>query len=133
MSKSVEQRRASCRAYYWQHREHLLEQARNYREQNRRQINAKSRARTHRRKLEVFLYYSNGTMECNYCGIDDVDMLCIDHIEGGGYQQKQRIPSPTFYRWLQKQNYPKGYQVLCFNCNFKKRITELRERCNILS
>jgi len=22
------------------------------------------------------------------------------------------------YRWLKKQGYPKGYQVLCFNCNF---------------
>jgi hypothetical protein len=27
-----------------------------------------------------------------------------------------------FYSWLRRNNYPEGYQVLCFNCNIAKGL-----------
>lgn len=56
----------------------------------------------------------------------DIRCLTIDHINGGGTKEreKNKIPSgQAFYTWLKKNGYPDGYQVLCMNCQFIKRIT----------
>jgi hypothetical protein len=82
-----------------------------------------------RRKLDrhdVFLHYSNGTMICFTCGEKDEIVLCIDHINGGGNQERKIHGGGwKFYVWLKKQNYPEGYQVLCYNCNARKHLSLL--------
>ena len=62
------------------------------------------------------------------CGITDIDVLTIDHIKGGGSRHKKEIGGLGYklYAYLIKENFPKGYQVLCFNCNFKKSVEEKR-------
>lgn len=90
-------------------------------------------SRNYRRKLkeQVLRHYSlnlkcvgwNGVK----CPFDCSDMRClsIDHIEGGGLEHRKKIRSNNgtgFYRWLRDHNYPKGYQVLCMNCQFIKRV-----------
>jgi hypothetical protein len=52
----------------------------------------------------------------------DIRCLTIDHINGGGRQERKKLKKVgvTFYHWLQKQGYPEGYQVLCMNCQFIK-------------
>lgn len=78
-------------------------------------------------KIEVFSYYSNGTPECAHCGITDIDILCIDHINGGGNTHKKSLGEGgrrNFYWWLRREGFPEGYQVLCRNCNWKKRIQQ---------
>lgn len=79
-------------------------------------------------KKEVFSHYSKGSMECSFCGINDLDVLCIDHINGGGKKHIEHLRKrgTTFYKWLKKNKWPDGYQVLCANCNLKKSI--LHER-----
>lgn len=74
-------------------------------------------------KIEVLGHYSQGSPVCKVCGITDIRVLTIDHINGGGNRQKKTvgIAGNSFYRWLREQNYPEGYQVLCFNCNWIKR------------
>lgn len=49
----------------------------------------------------------------------------IDHVNGGGNAHRRSIGGTTactvrFYRWLEVNNYPEGFQVLCHNCNFAK-------------
>lgn len=66
---------------------------------------------------EVFAAY--GGYKCVRCGTTDRDVLQIDHVEGGGRAHLKEIGEPL-YRWLRKQGYPPGYQVLCANCNVKK-------------
>lgn len=79
-------------------------------------------------KVEILTYYARGTtLKCARCSIDDVDVLCLDHIKGGGSKQRRELKighGSNFYSWLKRNNYPEGYQVLCFNCNMKKRIRE---------
>jgi hypothetical protein len=66
--------------------------------------------------------YSDGKPCCVCCGEDKVEFLVIDHVDGGGNKQRKELgrrwAGTQFFRWLHLQGYPKGYRVLCHNCNF---------------
>ena len=49
-----------------------------------------------------------------------MDVLTIDHIKGGGTKHRKKIKGEKITVWLKKNNFPKGFQTLCFNCNWKK-------------
>lgn len=92
-----------------------------YRLKNKDIINHKCRIRNKSIRMEVLNYYSNGSMECNCCGEKELDFLSIDHIDGGGYKQRKiQGVGTNLTKWLKTNDYPKGFQVLCMNCNFGK-------------
>ena len=104
------QNRAYWRRFYSAHREIRLEKVK----EGRQKV-----------KLEVLTYYGNGKLACVKCGFTDIRALTIDHIDGGGHQHLKEIKhhqGTNFYYWLKKQNYPEGYQTLCANCQFIKRV-----------
>lgn len=112
-----------------------LEIQQNYRDSHKQQLQEYSQRRSREVKLEVLRHYSKngGEPTCAKCGFSDVRALSIDHILGGGNQHRleENVAAGThFYQWLRKQDYPKGYQVLCMNCQFIKRHTnkEWREQ-----
>ena len=80
-----------------------------------------------RLRIETFKAY--GGFQCICCGITEPMMLTIDHIKGHGNEHRKEclgikygnIAGLKFYRWLRANGYPKGFQVLCFNCNCAKR------------
>ena len=93
-----------------------------YKEQYRPQYKLYNRKRSQQIKLEVFKYYSGLTIpKCCKCGYDDIRALSIDHIDGGGAEHRRKLTHKNFYNWLIKNNYPKGFQVLCMNCQFIKK------------
>lgn len=104
---------------------------REYRNKNRDKINAYERKRCRTRKIEnkVKIFNAYGGYKCVCCGIEDKDILTIDHINGNGNKHRKLLKKrgTSFYMWLKRNNYPPGYQVLCFNCNWKKHIVELRK------
>jgi len=55
--------------------------------------------------------------KCVCCGETTQEFLSIDHINGGGNKHRQEIGIGQIYRWLEKNNYPTDFQVLCYNCN----------------
>ena len=60
---------------------------------------------------------------CNICGEEDYIVLTIDHINQDGASHRKKIglnAGTTFYRWLIKNNFPKGYRLLCRNCNWQE-------------
>lgn len=71
-------------------------------------------------KIRVFKAYSKGKPKCRCCKEDNPVFLCIDHIDGGGHKHIKEVGD--LYRWLVKNNFPKGFQVLCYNCNRGKWI-----------
>ena len=88
---------------------------------------ARAKENRHRLKTEVFSHYCDGIIRCVRCGEDDLDVLQLDHINGGGNRQRRELGlygGAAFYAWLERNGYPSGYQVLCANCNMRKRITE---------
>lgn len=101
--------------YYETHKEHVRVYCRNYHQKIKRLILG---------------HYSNGSMKCIRCGFDDIRALSIDHINGGGTKHREVTTKAgiAFYLWLKKNNYPKGYQVLCMNCQWIKRATNGENR-----
>ena len=59
---------------------------------------------------------------CVCCGEANEVFLSMDHIEGGGGKHRKNIMSGNTYRWIQRNNFPSYFQVLCFNCNWAKYI-----------
>lgn len=74
-------------------------------------------------KIEVMTYYGNDKCACVICGESRLACLSIDHINGGGFEQRQAlgISGSSFHYWLKKQGFPDGYQTLCMNDQFIKR------------
>lgn len=61
--------------------------------------------------------------KCACCGETHEAFLTIDHINGGGRKHRLAIGaclSYILYRWIIEHNYPRNFQVLCFNCNIAK-------------
>lgn len=137
-------RRAYFKRYYQEHKDYFTNRKKNNRE-HENTLNREARARAKQRDLNnyrsqevqsahdyrsrqrqlVFDHYSKGTNRCNMCGESRAACLSIDHINGGGTQHKKSLKEvgiSSFYGWLIRSNYPKGYQVLCMNCQWVKRV-----------
>ena len=72
---------------------------------------------TRRLKEQVISHYGG---VCACCGIDAIEFLSIDHIHGGGTAHRKSLNiggGTPMYLWLITKNYPKGFRVLCHNCN----------------
>jgi hypothetical protein len=77
----------------------------------------------HRLRRECLEYYGGHPPRCACCGESIYQFLAIDHVHGNGnkHKREQKIGSGTgMYCWLRKHKFPKGYQVLCHNCNLAK-------------
>lgn len=87
---------------------------------NKEKRQKKRRETQNKRKLEVFNHY--GGSKCACCGETIFEFLTIDHINGGGSQHRKEIGGlgHVLYRWLIKNNFPDGFQILCYNCNCAK-------------
>jgi hypothetical protein len=71
-------------------------------------------------KAEVLGHYAEGgKVECVCCGENILLLLTLDHIEEDGAEHRLEMPcrGRHMYRWLQKEGYPPGLQIMCFNCN----------------
>ena len=75
--------------------------------------------RRQRERMIALIAYSGGKPLCRCCGEIRYEFLCIDHINGGGGRHRKQVGT-NFYRWLAKNGFPKGFQVLCHNCNMAK-------------
>ena len=79
-----------------------------------------------RLKRAIFSKYSTDN-KCQICKESNLDLLTIDHMDGGGTKHRKEI-GHHIYDWLRKHKYPAGFQVLCFNCNIKKSLIQLRSK-----
>ena len=87
-------------------------------------------------RLKILQYYSKRLSKsnipcCRCCGEKShVNFLAIDHIAGKkemdsepelvklGYSSS--LMGKNLFRWIIENNFPKGFQVLCHNCNSAK-------------
>jgi hypothetical protein len=96
-------------------------------------------------RLKVLQHYSKTLSNsdvpcCNCCGQKNhIDFLALDHIAGKrqmdseteltkiGYSSK--MIGRELNTWIIKNNFPKGFQVLCSNCNFAKGLKKNNNKC----
>ena len=78
--------------------------------------------------IEVFSVYSkrhsNSNIPCcRCCGINEyMEFLTVDHIYGRDNlpEDEKDLYGKDLYRWLSLNDFPSGFQILCWNCNFAK-------------
>jgi len=118
------------RKFYLTHKDSIKKRVSLYKIRHRRQYTDNSDVV----KIKLIQHYSRNNMKCATCGEQDMDILTIDHINGGGNKHRRQLSKSgtvtgvDFYRHLTNQGYPSGYQVLCWNCNAKKGINDRRNR-----
>ena len=105
--------------------------------------NAKNERDTNR--LKILKYYSKRLSNsnipcCNCCGENfHVDFLAIDHIRGSKQMDLEpelkklkyssKLKGMNLHRWIIRNNFPDGFQILCTNCNFAKGMKKNNNKC----
>ena len=112
--------------YYLKNKEKMLEQQRVRLEdpQIKAHKNKKDRERSVLYKAKI--YEILGGAKCVHCGYDkDSRALQLDHINGGGRQDRKVHHNHATKYWLAYRNNPQAlkdkFQVLCANCNVIKK------------
>jgi hypothetical protein len=88
-------------------------------------------------KNEVCLAYSklhsNSDVPCcRCCNLNShLDFLAIDHIQGRKElpENEKELVGSSLCRFLKRNKYPEGYQVLCHNCNTAKAYPKNNNKC----
>jgi hypothetical protein len=85
------------------------------------------------RKIRVLSHYSpKGKLRCSWrgCHIVDLDMLSIDHLNNNGAEERKsgyEGCGSGLYARLEREGYPKGFQTLCHNHQWKKEAIRRRK------
>ena len=133
--------------YYSTHKEQLSEYQRKYRaglspevkrrrlQEYRRRWKAKYPEKYRAQRIKwreycnklkelVLTHYGGNRCACVMCGEARSACLSIDHIDGGGraHGRETKCTGNPFYLWLRRHGLPKGYQTLCMNCQWVKRV-----------
>ena len=97
-----------------------LKYMRKFRVENREYIRRIDRESRQKLKLACLVVYGGENPKCECCEEKENKFLSIDHIGGGGTKHREKIKmyGSRFYQWLKNNNFPKGFRVLCHNCNF---------------
>lgn len=91
---------------------------------NREKVNQKGReylARIRREAIDIL----GPRCSCPGCSVDRYVFLSIDHIDGGGQQERKAGSNPAGrYNWIRKNpdEARLKFQTLCFNCNQAKHF-----------
>jgi hypothetical protein len=86
---------------------------------HRTQQLAYAKARGITLKKAAFVAYGGAVCVC--CGETHFEFLTIDHIKNNGFSHRKAVGN-DIYNWLKQNCYPKGYRVLCMNCNFARGL-----------
>jgi hypothetical protein len=85
-------------------------------------------------KIEVLSHYGKDEkLQCCWpgCEVNDIDVLTLDHVNDDGAKHRRSKGygqgGGSFLYWeVRKLDFPKGYQTLCCNHQWKKEILRRR-------
>lgn len=125
------------RSYYAANREKIIGRVKKWVDDN--PVLRRKNALSYYYRLQDAAIHAYGGYQCNWCGIEEPLVLCIDHIANNGSEHRKELGTTggaKLYKWLQANDYPDGFQVLCMNCNHAKYRNKgilpdsLKGRCN---
>lgn len=99
------------------HKEENRKRHKVYSLKNKDKLNRYSKEWSRKNREDVLFHYGG---KCECCGENKKEFLSIDHINGGGNKHRKDIGHLSICKWLKKNNYPKGFRILCHNCNMAK-------------
>lgn len=114
--------------YYLRNKEDITQKVNYYIKNNRDKHNLYRKKSGIKLKTEVFSHYCGGEVKCKHCETNELYLLTIDHVNGGGNKHRKATGMKTGYNcycWLKRNSFPDGFQVLCWNCQFIKRLKEM--------
>jgi hypothetical protein len=75
------------------------------------------------KKLTVLTHYSGSPPKCQCCGERVIQFLTIDHVNNDGHAHRRAgFAGGALYGWIIGNNFPSGFQVMCWNCNCGKSV-----------
>jgi hypothetical protein len=88
-------------------------------------VTPEERQRTRlRRKARSLHIIGGGNVRCRCCGEREIDLLTIDHIEGGGTQHRRELGARgvSIHQWIRanREEAKRRLQPLCYNCHIGK-------------
>ena len=92
---------------------------------NQEIILARQKVANNERRRKCLVHYSENPPKCYCCGEMTLEFLTIDHINNDGAEHrrqltKSKVRGGNIYGWIIKNNFPKIFKVLCYNCNCAK-------------
>jgi len=69
-------------------------------------------------KNAVFDHYG---WECACCGESNPGFLTLDHVNNDGHKHRKETTT-HMYTWVINNDFPEGFQTLCWNCNMGKYL-----------
>lgn len=78
-------------------------------------ISAQQKVSRAKNKARVIDHYGG---RCELCGINDPEVMTVDHLWGNGHDHRKEVGT-RIHAWLIRNNFPPGFRLLCFNCNYK--------------
>lgn len=114
--------KAKRQMYEWRKKnpEKVKEISKRWRE---KYLNDYMRDKRQKNRDAVFAHYGE---RCACCGEGERLFLTIDHVANDGAAHRRSLPGligkggSSFFDWLVRQGFPKGFQTLCRNCNWGK-------------
>lgn len=100
-----------------ENREKRLEYNRRWRKKNKEKELKKQRIARLKLRVQVINHYGG---KCQCCGEIELNFLTVDHVNRDGNKHRKQIGigGGVLYGWLRKNNFPKGFRILCHNCNW---------------
>lgn len=74
-------------------------------------------------RREVLLGYGG---KCGSCDESSLDVLDVDHVGGGGSEERRTFKHQQLWARLVRDGFPSSHRVLCRNCNWRDYL--LRQR-----
>lgn len=73
-------------------------------------------------RIKEAVFQAYGGFICACCGETEKTFLSIDHIHNDGAEHRRQIGTGNVYRWLRDNGFPSGFQVLCMNCQWGRKL-----------
>lgn len=112
--ENIEESRRLRRERWAKDREHNRKISREYYQKNIEHCKKLARDYAKNLRLKVIEGYGG---KCSCCGESHNEFMALDHVNGGGTQERKRTHVHTLYRKVIKENFPPEYRILCHNCN----------------
>lgn len=106
---------------------YMREYMRGYRKTHKRKWNSKGYAVRENAALRMRIMEALGGPECSSCGCDELEILEINHINGGGTKESKKSPNRRqYYREILNDPMLKDkFNIMCKVCNILHYVRDI--------